>query len=115
MDLQSRHNKVSVSCDINQSNKMKMLVSKMRRQAKVLHKTRLILLSVCQAVLIWLGLHRDKVSKRIQRTWRWGGERERDKVKKPGKRGEGRGVHMGIRRVSSSRKYFIKEGQDPGD
>lgn len=41
-----------------------------RRQSKVLCKTRLILLSVCQAVLIWPGLHRDKVlvmnlSKRI--------------------------------------------------
>lgn len=55
-----------------------------RRQSKVLCKTRLILLSVCQAVLIWPGLHRDKVlvmnlSKRIQGTWRWGrggGEQE---------------------------------------
>lgn len=41
-----------------------------RRQSKVFCKTRLILLSVCQAVLIWPGLHRDKVlvmnlSKRI--------------------------------------------------
>lgn len=62
---------------------MKMLVSvrreveaERRRQSKVLCKTRLILLSVCQAVLIWPGLHRDKVlvmnlSKRIQGTWRW--------------------------------------------
>lgn len=42
----------------------------------MLCKTRLILLSVCQAVLIWPGLHRDKVlvmnlSKRIRGTWRW--------------------------------------------
>lgn len=88
-----------------------------RRQSKVLCKTRLILLSVCQAVLIWPGLHRDKVlvmnlSKRIRGTWRWGrggGEQE-------GKEGAGGGgVHMGISRVSGSRKYFIKEGQDPGD
>lgn len=63
-----------------------------RRQSKVLCKTRLILLSVCQAVLIWPGLHRDKVlvmnlSKRIQGTWRWGwggGEQE-------GKEGRGAG------------------------
>lgn len=26
-----------------------------------------------------------------------------------------REVHMGISRVSGSRKHFIKEGQDPGD
>lgn len=87
-----------------------------RRQSKVLCKTRLILLSVCQAVLIWPGLHRDKVlvmnlSKRIRGTWRWGwggGEQE-------GKGGGKGGVHMGISRVSGSRKYFIKGGQDPGD
>lgn len=29
--------------------------------------------------------------------------------------GRGGGVHMGISRVSGSRKYFIKGGQDPGD
>lgn len=72
-----------MSCDIDQCqcNKNSCVrddrkLGRERRQSKVLCKTRLILLSVCQAVLIWPGLHRDKVlvmnlSKRIQGTWRW--------------------------------------------
>lgn len=35
--------------------------------------------------------------------------------KKVKKVGGGWRVHMGISGVSGSRKYFIKEGQDPGD
>lgn len=69
-----------------------------RRQTEVFCKTQLIPLSVCQAELIWPGLHRDKVlvmnlSKRIQGTWYsgsgGGGEVEKNKRVKE----EGGGAH----------------------
>lgn len=72
-----------------------------RRQSKVLCKTRLILLSVCQAVLIWPGLHRDKVlvmnlSKRIRGTWRWGWGGGEQEGKGGGKGGECTWASVGL-------------------
>lgn len=79
-------------------------------------KTQLILLSVCQTVLIWPGLHRDKVLVMNLSKRNVVGEGEVGENKRAKEEGErGRELHMGISRVSGSRKHFIKEGQDPGD